>query len=232
MPLIASDIISDALAYAFPYIPEFAIAPGAQLRFLTALENEVLTWYAMTAPERVSVAGTPIVISITSNASGYALTSGQSYTDFRYVDNQGIVWAQPIRIVPENKFFDPQQHPAGIVRSVNGVNTFFPCDPAEVNWSQTGPTIGPRFFFVGNGDQIFYRYVPSTVLVATTTQQLLSPDEARQFLGWSLALQTLLAAEGVPPEKLQTVIATAAMQKQMLLQLATKRTGTLATFQG
>lgn len=149
-----------------------------------------------------------------SNSAGYSLQPAKAYTEFRLIDTEG--GATPIRIVPETEFDYPQSNPAGIVRG----STFWPADPLGLRWAGTDT----REFYK-SGEYIKYRYIPEPPLVSTLAQVLICPDEAQPYLLWSLVLAILLGASGVPPEKLQMVLAMRQSAKQDILLLASKRAG-------
>ena len=216
MSLLPSDLIADATQQAYPYISENALAPGPLLRHLSVLDADVVNWFSVTAPERLSTAGADITVVLATNPTGYALTTGRSYYDFRWIDKDGNVWPDRIRIVPESQFLSPPAHPAGIVRG----STFFPCDDLGLRWTSTAT----RTFFIGNGDTIAYRYMTEPVRITALSQALISPDEARDYLQWSLVMHILLADVTTPPERVQIAMQAAAAAKQQLLLLANKRT--------
>lgn len=166
---------------------------------------------ASTAAPGVSAATGALAMS---NSAGYSLQPAKAYTEFRLIDTEG--GATPIRIVPETEFDYPQSNPAGIVRG----STFWPADPLGLRWAGTDT----REFYK-SGEYIKYRYIPEPPLVSTLAQVLICPDEAQPYLLWSLVLAILLGASGVPPEKLQTVLAMRQSAKQDILLLASKRAG-------
>lgn len=229
MALQPVDLIADATGLAFPFISEYGVAPGQLLRHLTTLDDEIVNMFATSAPERLSLPGTTITIVAANNAAGYALTDARAYTDFRYIDSNGVVWTSPIVIVPESRFDSPDRDPAGIIRNNAGVSTFYPCDPFRMNWLTT---LNVRPFFVGDGDQVKYRYIPALARVTTLTQTLLSPEEARPYIMWSLAA-TILMSHSTTPElqpqvanRVQAALAMAGAAKQSLQLIAYKRSPT------
>src|SRR6266566_5065280 len=112
MSMLAGDLINSAIAKAYPFIRETDYAPGQMLKLVAGLDQEITYMYSVHAPERISVAGTPITVVAATNPTGYALTAAYSYSNLKWVDNNGFVW--PINIVSENHFDHPGQHPAGI----------------------------------------------------------------------------------------------------------------------
>jgi len=222
MALSPTDLIEDAKALAFPYLSEYHYTPVSLLRQLSTLDGEVVDWFVATAPERLSTAGADLTVTLAANLAGYTLTSARAYVYFRYMTSEGIIFEDPIEIVPESRFGHPATHPSGIVRG----STFFPADPFEKNWAD-GDT---RPYFKADGDKILYRYVPLVTRITTLTQTLISPDEARDYLTHALLGVILLMAERVPPERLQAVFARTFELKQMLLLSASKRTTTVGRF--
>jgi hypothetical protein len=225
MPLLVSDVINDAIAMSYPYVWEPGVNTQQLLRILTVLDEDVIQLYSNQFPERLD-AGATITVVASQNAAGYTLQSTpvDTYGDFNWVDNQGIVW--PISIVTASRFDHPGEHPAGIVRN----QTFFPCDPQEIGWTQPGQ---PRNFFFGNGDTIQYRYLLMASRITSLSQNLSSPDEHRDFFTTNLALNILLNASGdprapIPSEVIQMAVQRAAQQKQDLLLGMMKRSDTQA----
>ena len=223
MALLVSDVITDAISMAYPYVWEPGVNRQQLLRVLTVLDEDVVQLYSNQFPERLD-AGQTITVVSSQNAAGYALQSTpvDTYGDFNWIDNQGIVW--PIQIVTASRFDHPGQHPAGIIRG----QTFFPCDPQEIGWTQPGQ---PRNFFIGNGDTIAYRFLLQAVRITSLAQNLASPDEHRDFFTTNLALNILLNASGdprapIPPEVIQMAAARASQQKQDLLLGMMKRSDT------
>lgn len=215
MTLLARDLIDDAMALAYPHIAEYATSPVALLRQLSSLDERVIDLFLATAPERVSAAGSNLNCSLANNLAGYSLATARAYVDFQYFDLDDNFISR-IRIVPENTFDNPPQHPAGIVRAA----TFYPCDPLGNRWF----TAETRDFFRGDGDTIRYRYVADPVRLTALSQSLASPDEAEQYFIWNLVLTILLQAGGVPPERQQAVAAQIAEQERVIALMAAKRT--------
>jgi hypothetical protein len=225
MALLASDIINDAIAMAYPYVWEPGVNTQQLLRVLTVLDEDVVQLYSNQFPERLDQVATITVVQ-SQNATGYALQSSpvDTYGNFNWIDSQGITW--PINIVTASRFDHPGEHPAGIVRA----STFFPCDPQEIGWTQPAQ---PRNFFIGNGDTIQYRYLLTATRITSLSQNLASPDEHRDFFTTNLALNILLNASGdprqpIPPEVLQMAVQRASQQKQDLLLGMMKRSDTQA----
>jgi hypothetical protein len=218
MTLQAQDLINDAIGLAFPYIRETDIAPGTLLKHLTWLDQEVMNLYALHMPERITTEGSDITVVFASNVNGYPLAaSAWAYLDLVYVDNQGFAW--PLNIVPEDKFDHPMKHPAVLIRGA----TFYPCDPAEVRWNLAFDP-SPRQFYVGNGDVISYDYVATGVKITSLSQNLLSPDEGRNYIVADLALEILLTSENVPQTRLQKANEQRTNNRNGLLMNIVKRT--------
>lgn len=215
MALLAKDLIDDATALAYPYIAEYATSPVALLRQLSSLDERVIDILLLTAPERVSAAGSNLNCSLANNLAGYALATARAYVDFQYFDKDDNI-ISAVRILPEGNFDRPPQHPAGIVRG----STFYPCDPLNNRWA----TAELRDFFRGDGDTIRYRYVADPVRLTALTQTLASPDETEQYFIWNLVLTILLQAGGAAPERQQVVAAQIAEQERIIGLMASKRT--------
>lgn len=215
MALTANELINDALAEAYPYSFEDRHSPAALLRQLSALEEEVIGWYALTRPERLSVAGSELLVVVATNLTGYPLTNALFYTDFKWEDKDGNLL--PITIVPEAHYDSPVVHPSAVIRG----STLFPCDPWGTRWDTS--SIGVRPFFVGDGDKIQYRYVTRPVRLGSLTNVLISPDEARQYLIASLKFSILLGVPGVPQEVLQVAADTLRERRSFLIFQINKR---------
>lgn len=216
MALLVSDIVADAIGMAYPYVSEPNVAYNALLRGLTTLDREVIAFHGITVPERVSTSQT-ITVVLATNPTGYPLfsTNVLGYRNFKWIDTSGYVW--PIKIVPETRFDHPGQHPAGVVRGY----TFFPSDPEEIRWSQGGLQ---REFYQGIGDTITYDYLPDAPRITTLTQNLVSPDETRQFFVTNLAVQVLLSAGVAVPETVMQMAVQRGERERNLMQLmASKR---------
>jgi hypothetical protein len=216
MALLANDLVNDAFGRAFPYVRETDIVYGPLLKHLTSLDMEVVQWYTFQSPERLNTQAPAITVVGSQNPTGYTLqpAGALGYSEFRWIDSQNFIW--PINIVPEDRFDHPMLHPAGIVRG----NTFFPADPIELRWSNNDP----RQFYIGNGDTITYSYMPLVQPVTALTQNLVSPDEARNYIAASLTAQILLnAAEAVPQEKMQLAMAQMGARRQELMLEMMKR---------
>jgi hypothetical protein len=223
MSLLVSDLINTAVGRAYPFIRETDIAPGQLCKILTGLDQEVLHWYSIQAPERTTTVAAPITVVLSQNVAGYALVAlAYVYTNFKWIDNQGFVW--PINMVPENRFDHPGKHPAALVRN----STFYPCDPNEVRWTNISGSIGgQRQFFAGNGDTITYDYQPIGPNITTTSQNMTSPDEAREYFTSSLTFHILLnSSEMIPQGRLAMAQASMALRRQELLTNMLKRTQT------
>jgi len=217
MALTPQTLIDDALLLAHPYTPTQALALGPLLRRLTTLDAEIVHWYLITAPERLNTTPTALIVSLATNATGYALSAARVYSDFRWIDKDGNVWSDPISIVPESHFMTPGKHPAGIVRG----STFFPSDPLEKNWTGTEK----RIFFIGDGDKVQYRIIAEPGRVTTLSQALVAPDESRDYLQWSLALAIMLQAFGVPVERIDEARLHVQEARAQMVLSAAKRTG-------
>jgi len=208
--MTAKQLITDAKTRAFPFIREDQFNPGQMLSQLTALDQEVLHWYATMAPERVDTQAPAVTVVASStvvplsiipnNINGYPLQPAYAYSQFRYTDSSGFVWT--VNLVPQGHVDHPMLHPAGIIRG-GPAGIFFPVDPQEVRWN---PLFGSqtRQFWIGNGDTFSYSYVPYGVQVTALSQSLLSPDEASDYMIAALTLHILLnSADIVPPPRLQ-----------------------------
>lgn len=220
MSLLAQTLLDDARLQAYPHLREETISPAALLRHLTSLDREIVGLFMVHVPERISVAGTDVPIVLATNPTGYTLSAAKAYTEFRYVDKDGIEY--PIEIPPEGKW--PSRHPAARVRGA----TFFPIDRFDRDWDSA---FGDRTFFRGDGDLVEYRYIPEPVRVTTMAAVLASPDEAESYIREALTLHILLMSEdGVPAERLQAANTSMLLKRQMLLHEITKRVGVSARF--
>ena len=223
MALTVSNLIDNALALAFPFVPEYGVAKGQLLRRLNALEQEIVLHYTMHAPERIALSGVVIVDSA-NNITGHTLqATAQSMYDFKLFDGNGLFQAN-IRIVPDRQFDAPPVHPAAVIRG----NTLLPCDPFGERWAST-PNSRP--WFRGDGDEIRYRYVPAPTQITTLSATLASPDEARQYIEHSLALQILVSTSAslpVPQEVIANVARSLESAKLDLALHSVKRTDTKA----
>lgn len=220
MALTPLNLIDDAKLQAYPFLRDETVSPGALLRQLTSLDREVVGLFAVTAPERISVQGTDVPVVFASNGTGYALTAAKVYTSFKLVDSDGEVHS--IEIVPEGK--EASRHPAARVQGL----TFYPIDPLDRSWDAS---LGDRVFYIGNGDEVRYRYIAEPARVTSMSQTLASPDEAESYLRESLVLSILLSSgEGVPQERIQRAAQLMAQSRRDLVHEMTKRTGVSARF--
>lgn len=220
MALTPLNLIEDAKLSAFPFMRDENVAPGALLRQLTTLDREVVGLFAQHVPERISVQGTDIPVVFATNATGYALSAAKRYTAFEYVDKDGEIYS--IEIVPEGK--EASRHPAARVQGL----TFYPIDPLDRSWDAS---FGDRNLYVGNGDEIRYRYIAEPARVTTMSQTLASPDEAESYLRESLTLSILLSSgEGVPQDRIQRAAQLVGQTRKDLVHEMTKRTGVSARF--
>lgn len=229
MALTPLNLIDDAKAQAFPYLRDENVSPGALLRQLTSLDREIVGMFATHAPERLSVQAADAAIVFATNATGYALSAAKVYTDFKYVDKDGEI--SNIQIAPEGK--QPSKHPAARVLG----STFYPIDPLDRAWAAS---FGDRVFYVGNGDEVQYRYIAEPARVTTMAQTLASPDEAESYIRESLVLSILLSSgyemdmpsvgASRPMNRLALQMQAVMMARQNLLHEMTKRTGVSARF--
>lgn len=194
MALTVNSLIDDAIGEAYPFLAEYGVAKGHLLRHLSALEHDIVRTIATHNPHRLSAAGADVTIVPATNPTGYSLTDALKYVSFHYVNSNGLVHPHPIRIVRDDQYDNPPEHPSAVIRG----STFFPCDPAGTRWTASGS----RGYYVGNGDKVVYRYIARPAALTTGTQTLASPDEARNFFVKSLVYQLLLGYPGVPPTRL------------------------------
>lgn len=219
MSLIVSSLLSDAKDEAFPYLREELSATGPLLRHLTRLDREIVSLYALQAPERLSAAASAITVVAASNAAGYALQTSRFYSDFRYYTSADVEYF--VEIVPEGK--SPSRHPAAYVRG----STLYPADPFKQRWAGTDG----RPYWVGDGDEVTYRYVPQPAKITATSSTLVSPDEAEQYIIAALVFHILLlyGAE-VPPDRLKDAQLSMLRERQVLMFETTRRADTSSRF--
>ena len=198
--MTGQELVDRAKALALPFVGQMATAPGPLLQQINALDTEVVDLVLRVAPQALSTAGSTVAIgNHAANAAGYALTAARSYTDFKYVDNEGYTY--PITIVPETHFDDPSVHPSAIVAG----STLLPCDPAMSRWTESGD----QGWWL-SGDTVEYRYVANPTPLTVFSGTLASPTFAQNYMTWALVLHILLAFHGhegiVPQARLEMVM--------------------------